>query len=61
MPIPFGRENTRRTLEAPRWRDAYSFSGRGRMLYQKYNEHPITHQPDPPTPPMPGAPPLVRG
>lgn len=49
-----------RTLIPPRWRDEYSFSGRGRWLYQYTKDNPSTGLPDPEGPPQEGAP-TVRG
>ncbi len=49
-------QNTVRTLIPPRGRDAWSFSGRGRSLYQYQHRNPRTGLPEPEAPPQEGAP-----
>ncbi len=50
-----------RTLIAPRFNDEYSFSGRGRWLYQKMKPAPPLAPPEPEGPPAEGAPVPLRG
>lgn len=52
---------TLRTLIAPRFNDAYSFSGVGRWQYQVAPVNPRTGQPTPTSPPKDGAPVPIKG
>lgn len=50
-----------RSYIPPRWRDEYSFSGRGRLLVQYTYVHPTTGQLEAEGPPVQPQPVPVRG